>query len=126
VLCYFLSFLVFGKFFLPRSKKSSMMVACHDSEQLLCAPIMYEEHFYCFRKGEEIHDWRIGNVVPIYKKGWKEDPGNYRCDLGAREDYGAVHTECTHRACEGQLGDQAQPAWVHERHVLLDQPDLLL
>jgi len=26
----------------------------------------------------------------------------------------------------GGLGDQAQPAWVHERQVLLDQPDLLL
>jgi len=23
-------------------------------------------------------DWRIANVTPIYKKGWKEDPGNYR------------------------------------------------
>ncbi|KAK4827513.1 hypothetical protein QYF61_018839 [Mycteria americana] len=23
-------------------------------------------------------DWRSANVMPIYKKGWKEDPGNYR------------------------------------------------
>jgi len=23
-------------------------------------------------------DWRITNVTSIYKKGWKEDPGNYR------------------------------------------------
>ncbi|KFV90657.1 hypothetical protein N327_04648, partial [Fulmarus glacialis] len=23
-------------------------------------------------------DWRLANVMPIYKKGWKEDPGNYR------------------------------------------------
>ncbi|KAK4807414.1 hypothetical protein QYF61_001177 [Mycteria americana] len=23
-------------------------------------------------------DWRSENVMPIYKKGWKEDPGNYR------------------------------------------------
>ncbi|KAK4816829.1 hypothetical protein QYF61_023893 [Mycteria americana] len=23
-------------------------------------------------------DWRLANVRPIYKKGWKEDPGNYR------------------------------------------------
>jgi len=47
-------------------------------------------------------------------------------DLGVREDYEAVHPECAHRACEGQPGDQAQPAWVHERQVLLDQPHLLL
>jgi len=23
-------------------------------------------------------DWRLSNLTPIYKKGWKEDPGNYR------------------------------------------------
>ncbi|KFO89369.1 hypothetical protein N320_00203, partial [Buceros rhinoceros silvestris] len=23
-------------------------------------------------------DWRLANGSPIYKKGWKEDPGNYR------------------------------------------------
>ncbi|KFO84021.1 hypothetical protein N320_11586, partial [Buceros rhinoceros silvestris] len=23
-------------------------------------------------------DWRLANVTPIYKKGWKEDPGNSR------------------------------------------------
>ena len=47
-------------------------------------------------------------------------------DLDAGEGYKADHLECTHRACEGQPGDQAQSARVHERQVLLDQPDLLL
>jgi len=28
--------------------------------------------------GEVPDDWRIANVTPIYKKGQKEDPGNYR------------------------------------------------
>jgi len=28
--------------------------------------------------GEVLDDWRITNVTPIYKKGWKEDPRNYR------------------------------------------------
>ena len=23
-------------------------------------------------------DWRLATVMPIYKKGWKEDPGNHR------------------------------------------------
>ena len=47
-------------------------------------------------------------------------------DLGAGEDCGAIHPECAHQECEGQPEDQAQPAQVHERQVLLDQPDLLL
>jgi len=28
--------------------------------------------------GEVPVDWRLAIVTPIYKKGWKEDPGNYR------------------------------------------------
>jgi len=28
--------------------------------------------------GEVPDDWRLAIVMPIYKKGWKEDPGNYR------------------------------------------------
>ncbi|GAB0198925.1 mitochondrial enolase superfamily member 1 [Grus japonensis] len=26
-------------------------------------------------------DWRLANVMPIYKKGWKEDPRNYFTDF---------------------------------------------
>jgi len=36
------------------------------------------------------------------------------------------HLDCHHMACTGQSGDQAQSAWVYERRVLLDHPDLLL
>ncbi|KFW70572.1 hypothetical protein AS28_01949, partial [Pygoscelis adeliae] len=28
--------------------------------------------------GEVPDNWRLANVTPIYKKGQKEDPGNYR------------------------------------------------
>ncbi|KFW06029.1 RNA-directed DNA polymerase from mobile element jockey, partial [Fulmarus glacialis] len=28
--------------------------------------------------GDVPDDWRLANVSPIYKKGQKEDPGNYR------------------------------------------------
>ena len=28
--------------------------------------------------GEVPEDWRLADVTPIYKKGHKEDPGNYR------------------------------------------------
>ena len=23
-------------------------------------------------------DWKLANVMPIFKKGWKDDPGSYR------------------------------------------------
>ncbi|KFP73882.1 hypothetical protein N311_04133, partial [Apaloderma vittatum] len=28
--------------------------------------------------GEVPSDWKSGDVTPIYKKGWKDNPGNYR------------------------------------------------
>jgi len=28
--------------------------------------------------GEVPDDWRLASVTPMYKKGWKEEPGNYR------------------------------------------------
>uniref|UniRef100_A0A8C3M6L1 Reverse transcriptase domain-containing protein n=1 Tax=Chrysolophus pictus TaxID=9089 RepID=A0A8C3M6L1_CHRPC len=31
-----------------------------------------------WRMGEVPEDWRIANVTPVFKKGKKEDPGNYR------------------------------------------------
>lgn len=39
---------------------------------------------------------------------------------------GIDHLESHHTACTGQLEDEAQPAWVHKRQVLLDRFDLLL
>ncbi|GAB0204772.1 mitochondrial enolase superfamily member 1 [Grus japonensis] len=31
-----------------------------------------------WRTGEMPEDWRKANVTPVFKKGKKEDPGNYR------------------------------------------------
>ncbi|KFP21596.1 RNA-directed DNA polymerase from mobile element jockey, partial [Egretta garzetta] len=31
-----------------------------------------------WQSGEVPSDWKKGNIVPIFKKGRKEDPGNYR------------------------------------------------
>ena len=28
--------------------------------------------------GKVPEDWRLANVIPVYKKGWREDPGNCR------------------------------------------------
>ena len=79
--------------------------------------------------GEVPADWRLANMTLIYKEGWKEDLGELQIcqsDLGAREGYGADRLECHHTARTGQPGDQAQPAWIYERQVLLEYPDLLL
>ncbi|KAK4806957.1 hypothetical protein QYF61_027324 [Mycteria americana] len=35
-------------------------------------------HQQSWLTGEVPDDWRLANVTPIYKKGQKEDPGNYR------------------------------------------------
>jgi len=37
--------------------------------------IIYQQSWL---KGEVPDDWRLANVMPICKKGRKEDPGNYR------------------------------------------------
>ena len=49
------------------------------------------------------------------------------CQSGfsAREAHGADYLESHHEALTGQPGDQAQSAWIYERQVLLDKPDLL-
>ncbi|KGL79366.1 RNA-directed DNA polymerase from mobile element jockey, partial [Tinamus guttatus] len=31
-----------------------------------------------WRTGEVLEDWKKANVMPVFKKGKKEDPGNYR------------------------------------------------
>uniref|UniRef100_A0A493T865 Reverse transcriptase domain-containing protein n=1 Tax=Anas platyrhynchos platyrhynchos TaxID=8840 RepID=A0A493T865_ANAPP len=37
--------------------------------------IIYQQSWL---SGEVPADWRLANVTPIYKKGWRADPGNYR------------------------------------------------
>ena len=37
--------------------------------------IIYQQSWLA---GEVPTDWKLASVTPIYKKGWKDDPGNYR------------------------------------------------
>ena len=48
-----------------------------ETRHVICTPLAV-----LFRKMLELgvvpHDWKLGRVVPIFKKGDKKDPGNYR------------------------------------------------
>ncbi|GAB0210105.1 hypothetical protein GRJ2_003476300 [Grus japonensis] len=79
--------------------------------------------------GEVPDNWKVANIDVHLQEGPERGSRELQAcqpDLSTGEDYGAVHLECTHQAGAGQPGDQAQSAWIHERQVLLDQPDLLL
>ena len=54
--------------------------------------------------GEVPGGWRITSVTPIYREGWKEDPGNYR-PVSLTSVLGKIMERFTHQACEGQPGD---------------------
>jgi len=71
--------------------------------------------------GEVPVDWRLANVMVIYKKGWEEDPGNYR-PVSLTLMLGKIMEQIilSATAHTGQPGDEAHVAWVCERQVLLD------
>lgn len=84
--------------------------------------VFYQQYW---STGEATNDWRLANVLLIYKKVWKEDLENYRSISLSLVLEWADYIECDHAACAGQQEDQAQTTQVHERQVLVDQPDLL-
>lgn len=50
---------------------------------------------------EILADWRLANVMPIYKKGWKNGPRElqgYQPDLSSGRGYGRDHPECHYMA----------------------------
>ena len=42
------------------------------------AEVLSAIYQHSWLSGEVPEDWRLANVTPIYKKGCREDPGNYR------------------------------------------------
>jgi len=89
--------------------------------------IIYEQPWLT---GEVPVDWRLVNVTPIYKKGRKENLGNYRAisltAVPGKVMEQIILSAITCHTQDNQVGDQAQSACIYERQVLLDYPDLLL
>ena len=80
--------------------------------------------------GEVPEDWRLADVTPVYKKGRKENVGTYRT-----VSLTSVPGKVMERIILGEISwhvrgirgiRPSQPARVHERQVMLDQPHLLL
>ena len=58
-----------------------------------------------WRTGQVPKDWRKANVTPVFKKGKKEDPGNYRPGqphLHPRKGDGAAYPGGHHQASGGK------------------------
>lgn len=67
---------------------------------------------------------KVANIMLIYKKGLKDDLGNYRpVSLSAQKVMEKIILNAI--TWHIQPGDQVHPAWVCERQVLFDSPNLL-
>lgn len=83
-------------------------------------PIVYQQSWLT---GEVPADWRLANVILIYKKGQKQNPGNYS-SVSLISLPEAVMEQIIPSSIP-QPGDQAPPSWVCERHVLANLISLL-
>ncbi|GAB0183976.1 mitochondrial enolase superfamily member 1 [Grus japonensis] len=59
-----------------------------------------------WRTGEVPEDWRKANVTPVFKKGKKEDPGNYRPVSLTWKGDGTAHSGGHLYTCGGKEGYQ--------------------
>ena len=61
---------------------------------------------WSWQSGEIPADWKLANVIPIYKKGVREDPGNYR-PVSLTSVPGKIMGKFTLDAIERHLKDNA-------------------
>ncbi|GAB0181560.1 mitochondrial enolase superfamily member 1 [Grus japonensis] len=72
--------------------------------------------------GEVPTDWKLANVIPIYKKGMREDPGNYRpVSLTSVPGKIMVTIQGTNeRLLKNNAIMRHKSTWVHKGKVLFD------
>ena len=66
--------------------------------------------------------WKKGNIIPIFKKGKRDDCRNYR-PISLTSVLGKIMELIL---LELMLGHMEKPAWLHQGQILLDQPSSLL
>jgi len=64
-------------------------------------------------------------MTPIYKKGCKNSPGNYR-PISLTLVPGKDMEQISFSVITQHVWDKAQPTWVDEKQVLFDQPPFFL
>jgi len=74
--------------------------------------------------GDIPEGWEKANVTPIYKKGLKEHPGDYRPII--LTSVPAKVMECKSDRKSNETHDWEKPARIHQRQIVLDKPDHLL
>ena len=75
--------------------------------------------------GKIPNDWREAEVVPIFKKGSKADPGNYRPVsltnvVGKTMERIVKEVIMRHEACGNSQHANGSPAWLSIKKVTTD------
>lgn len=68
--------------------------------------------------GEVPAEWKLAKVMPAYKKGQKDDPGNYSLPVWPQLQ-GKLGKRSTWVSLHGQLGHQPQVAWIYKSLINL-------